>query len=194
MSFAIREARPWLALLLLLTDCGGRLATAVEPAGSSTPDQGANLSATEIRPAESTASPQLAPTENPSQLYLILDGEPTPIENGESVQLTDDLAVQITVDPYPPIGLSVQPLLDLYLFDPAGRPVRGAAIEITYDMLSMAHGPFQPRTIEQESGHYLTSLDLLMFGPWGMEIEILMPSGTAAVQLRIVVFVELPEE
>lgn len=117
-----------------------------------------------------------------------------PIENGESVQLTESLGVQITVDPYPPIGLSARPVLDLYLFDPVGQPVRGAAIEINYDMLSMAHGPFQPSTIEQESGHYLTSLDLLMFGPWGMEIEILEPNGTSPVQLRIVIVVELPEE
>lgn len=194
MSFAVCEPRPWLALLLLLTACAGRPATAVEPAGSATPDQGATLSVTVIRPAESTASPPIVPTENPSQLYLILDGEPTPIENGESVQLTDQLAVQITVDPYPPIGLSARPVLVLYLIDPAGQPVRGAAIEITYDMLSMAHGPFQPPTIEQESGHYLTSLDLLMFGPWGMEIEILEPNDTAPVRLRIVVVVELPEE
>jgi len=117
-----------------------------------------------------------------------------PIENGESVQLTDALRVQITVDPYPPIGLSAQAVLDLYLSDPAGQPVPGAAIQITYDMLSMAHGPFQPSTVEQEGGHYLTSLELLMFGPWGMEIEIFEPSGTAPIRLRIVVVVELPEE
>jgi len=177
-----------------MTACAGHPATAVEPAGSTTPDQGANLSATAIRAAESTASPPIASTENPSQLYLILDGEPTPIENGESVQLTDELAVQITVDPYPPIGLSAQPVLDLYLFDPAGQPARRAAIEITYDMLSMAHGPFQPPTIEEGSGHYLTSLDLIMFGNWGMEIEILEPNGTAPIRLRIVVVLELPEE
>ena len=117
-----------------------------------------------------------------------------PIENGRSVQLTESLGVQITVDPYPSIGLSAQPVLDLYLFDSAGQPMRGAAIEISYDMLSMAHGPFQPTTIEQEGGHYLTSLELLMFGPWGMEIEILEPSGAAPVRLRIVIVVELPEE
>jgi hypothetical protein len=125
---------------------------------------------------------------------LILDGEPTPIENGESLQLTDELGVQITVDPYPPIGLSAQPVLDLYLFDTAGQPVGGAAIEITYDMLSMPHGPFQPAVREQERGHYLTFLDLIMFGNWGMEIEILEPNGTAPIRLRIVVVVELPEE
>ena len=168
MSFAVSEPRPWLALLLLLTACAGRPATAVEPAGSATP--------------------------NPSQLYLILDGEPTPIENGESVQLTDELAVQITVDPYPPSGLSAQVVLDLYLYDPAGEPVHDAAIQIFYDMLSMPHGPFQPASREQESGHYLTYLDLIMFGNWGMEIEILEPNGTAPIRLRIVVVVELPEE
>jgi hypothetical protein len=147
-----------------------------------------------IRPAKSTAAPPIAPTENPSQLYLILDGEPTPIENGESVQLTDELAVQITVDPYPPSGLSAQVVLDLYLYDPAGEPVRDAAIEIFYDMLSMPHGPFQPAVRERERGHYLTSLDLIMFGNWGMEIEILPTAGAAPVRLRIVVVVELPEE
>ena len=148
------------------------------------------------QPAEQTqtASPPAGPTESPSQLYVILGGEPVPIENRESVQLTEALGVQITVDPYPPIGLSARPVLDLYLFDPAGQPVRGAVIEITYDMLSMAHGPFQPPTLEQESGHYITGLELLMFGPWGMEIEILEPNVTAPVRLRIVVVVELPEE
>jgi len=178
----------------LLTACAGRPATAVEPAGSATPDQGANLSATATRPAKSTASPPAAPTENPSQLYLILDGEPTPIENGDSVQLTDELGVQITVDPYPPIGLSAQPVLDLYLFDPAGQPVRGAAIEITYDMLSMPHGPFQPAVREQENGHYPTFLDLIMFGNWGIEIEILPTNAAGPARLRIVVIVALPEE
>lgn len=194
MSSAVIEPRPWLALLLLLTACVGRPATAVEPAGSATPDQGAKLSATVIRPAESTASPAIAPTETPSALYLILDGEPTPIENGESVQLSDELAVQITVDPYPPSGLSAQVVLDLYLYDPAGEPVRDAAIEIFYDMLSMPHGPFQPAVREQERGHYLTSLDLIMFGNWAMEIEILPADGAALVRLRIVLIVELPEE
>jgi hypothetical protein len=125
---------------------------------------------------------------------LILDGEPTPIENRESVQLTDELGVQITVDPYPPMGLSAQPVLDLYLFDRAGQPVHDAAIEIFYDMLSMPHGPFQAASREQERGHYLTALDLIMFGNWGMEIEILPADGAALVRLRIVLIVELPEE
>ncbi len=194
MSFAAGEPRPWLALLLLLTACAGRPATAVEPAGTATPDQGATLSATVTRPSELTAAPPTAPTENPSQLYLILDGEPTPIENGESVQLTDELGVQLTVDPYPPSGLAAQVVLDLYLFDPAGEPVRDAAIEISYDMLSMPHGPFQPAVREQESGHYLTSLDLIMFGNWGMEIEILPTNAAGPARLRIVVIVTLPQE
>lgn len=110
------------------------------------------------------------------------------------MQLTDDLGVRITVDPYPPSGLSAQVVLDLYLYDSAGEPVRGAAIQIFYDMLSMSHGPFQPASREQESGHYLASLDLIMFGNWGMEIEILEPNGTTPIRLRIVVVVELPEE
>ncbi|MGH2619189.1 MAG: hypothetical protein ACRDHG_01285, partial [Anaerolineales bacterium] len=147
------------------------------------PNRAAAPSSAVAQPGEHTASPSPGPTESPSQLYVILGGEPVPIENRESVQLTEALGVQITMDPYPPVGLSAQSVLDLYLFDPAGQPVRGAAIEIIYDMLSMAHGPFQPPTIERDSGHYLTSLDLLMFGPWGMEVEILEPTGTAPVRL-----------
>ena len=110
------------------------------------------------------------------------------------MQLTDELGVQITVDPYPPSGLAAQVVLDLYLFDPAGEPVRDAAIEISYDMLSMPHGPFQPAVREQESGHYLTSLDLIMFGNWGMEIEILPTNAAGPARLRIVVIVTLPQE
>jgi hypothetical protein len=178
----------------LLSACAGRPATTVDSAPSAVPNRAAAPSPTVAQLAEQTASPSPGPTETPSQLYAILGGEPVPIENGESVQLTDALGVQITIDPYPPIGLSAQPVLDLYLSNPVGQPVRGAAIEITYDMLSMAHGPFQPPTIEQEGGHYLTSLDLLMFGPWGMEIEILEPNDAPAVRLRIVVVVALPEE
>ena len=178
----------------MLGACTGRPATAVDGAPSASPNRAAVPSSTVAQPAEQTASPSPTSTESPSQLYLILGGEPAPIENRESVQLTDALQVQITLDPYPPIGLSAQAVLELYLSDPAGQPVPGAAIQITYDMLSMAHGPFQPPTIEQESGHYLTSLNLLMFGPWGMEIEILEPNGTEAIRLRIVVVVELPEE
>ncbi len=115
------------------------------------------------------------------------------MENGESVQLTDELGVRITLAPYPPVGLSAQVGLDLYLFDPAGEPVRDAAIEISYDMLSMPHGPFQSAISEHENGHYLISLDLIMFGAWGLEIQIL-PDRAAPARLRIVVVLALPEE
>lgn len=187
--------RNWLCLVcLLLAACSyARLTPGlVDPSAPPIPtlaSSGAGAVGT-----SSTFAPIPSPTVEASQLYLILDADPIPIENGEIFPLTESLGLGVTVDPYPPVGLSAQVGLDLYLTDELGAPVRGAAIEIIYDMLTMAHGPYESVILDRENGHYLTSLELLMFGAWGLKTQIRVSEGAEPLELTIVLFLALPPE
>ena len=130
----------------------------------------------------------------PSNLYLILDDGNIPIENGDSHQLSNELEVQITVDPYPPIGLSAHLVLDLYLTNRFGTPIKDADISLRYDMFDMTHGPFEPLMINRGNGHYLASLDLIMFGAWGIETSIRTSIQSEPFQLKNAIIVSLPPE
>ncbi len=187
-------------LVALAASCSGRAVqnapnpriAEVPPSVTAPPTPSLTSSATAS--SANTPSPGATPTARPSQLYLIFDEDPIPIGNGDTYNLNDDLSLRVTVDPYPPVGLSAHLVMDLYLSDKLGVPVTDAAISISYDMFTMTHGPFEPSIIDRGNGHYLTSLDLIMFGPWGLEIEIRTPNSPETQELIIAVIVALPKD
>lgn len=150
-------------------------------------------STAEIEPTGTPASSQTRiATPLPSQLYVILADEPVPVENGEQVELSEDLDLQITVDPYPPHGLSAHAVVDLHLTRPGGRPVDNAQIEVRYDMFTMVHGPFEPQIIARDDGHYLFSLEMIMYGAWELNTAIRVPNDPTTHQLTIAVILTPP--
>ena len=182
-----------LASIALLAAACGESSTETPDPSSLEPTAPASRYSTESDPASAHgANPE--PTGVPSNLYLILDDGNVPIENGESYQLNEELEVQMTLDPYPPIGLSAHLVLDLYLTDRLGAPIDDADISLRYDMFDMTHGPFESQMINRGNGHYLASLDLIMFGAWGIETTIRTSFQSEPYQLRNAVIVSLPPE
>ena len=103
-----------------------------------------------------------------SRIDIIQNGVSNPISNGDSVQLTDDVQVEIFIAPYPPDSSSAS--MDLYLVTIGGEPVTDAEIRLEYDMLYMFHGASKIDANNLGNGHYLASLDFIMYGPWGFDI------------------------
>lgn len=111
-------------------------------------------------------------------------GEPLP--NGGAIPLGDGLAVAVTVVPYPPIN-----------FDPAtvdfavtrdGQPVTDAAMTISYDMRFMQHGPFPLDLGTAATGHFTSTYNFFMFGPWQIDATVTLP-GAAPVAFSISIYV-----
>ncbi len=105
------------------------------------------------------------------RLNVTVNGETVYIKNGGQVVLGDGLVAEIFVDPYPPSTL--RSWLDIYLTKD-GEPVTGASIGIEYDMLAMLHGPFWGEADKLGGGHYLFTLDYIMFGAWDQFVTIRM--------------------
>lgn len=119
-------------------------------------------------------------------------GEPIPIDNGGQVDLSEELNLKITVDPYPPQGLSAHAVVDLLLTRSDGQPVSDARIEVRYDMFSMVHGPFEPQVIARQDGHYLFPLEMIMQGAWELNVAVRTPGGAAPHELTIAVILTPP--
>lgn len=103
------------------------------------------------------------------RLNVTVGGKTTYIRNGGRVELGDGLAVEVYLDPYPPTTLHA--VLDLYLTRD-GEPVDDASIDVEFDMLSMAHGPFVATAKKIGGGHHLTTLDYIMFGAWDQFVTV----------------------
>jgi hypothetical protein len=91
------------------------------------------------------------------------------IRNGGQVMLEDGLAVELFLDPYPPTTL--RSWLDFYLTRD-GEPVTDASMGIEYDMFSMYHGPFWGEAEKLGGGHYLFTLDYIMYGAWDQLVTV----------------------
>ncbi len=91
------------------------------------------------------------------------------IRNGGQVVLDDGLAVELFLDPYPPTTL--RSWLDFYLTKD-GEPVTDASMGIEYDMLAMAHGSFWGEAEKLGGGHYLFTLDYIMYGAWDQLVTV----------------------
>ncbi len=116
------------------------------------------------------------------RLAVTVDGQSVYITNGGQILLGDGLAVELYLDPYPPSAL--RSTLDVYLTRD-GRALADAGVEIAYDMLAMAHGPFSVEAKKIGGGHYLIALDYIMFGPWEQTITIRI--GLQRIRLPILV-------
>lgn len=103
------------------------------------------------------------------RISVTLDGKTTYVKNGGRIILGDGRVVEVFVDPYPPSTLRAW--LDLYLTQD-GEPIEDASIRIEYDMLAMVHGPFTAVAENVGGGHYLFTLDYIMFGPWDQALTI----------------------
>ncbi len=142
------------SLVLLLAACGGSSRAA--PDG---PDDG--------NPFHKTA------------LWVEVDGEARPFENGASVVL-GEVNVELFVAPFPPAR---EGSIDLYVTDRAsGSPVEDGAMNISFDM-SMPHGSISAQALPTGGGHSLVPYKLVMPGEWRMDITISRSADVAQLSL-----------
>lgn len=120
-----------------------------------------------------------------SRLDVVIDERTIPLRNGAKVFLGDDLAVEVFVDPYPPTTLRAS--LDLYLTR-AGVPVTAAEVAIDYEMLYMGHGLLKAQGKNLRDGHYLASLEYLMYGAWGHLVKFRLPEKQYELSVVIVAY------
>lgn len=122
---------------------------------------------------------QPAETAERSRLrYLDTEGTAVEFQNGSSIPLADDLGLEVFVSPYPPDTFDVS--VDFYLTDARGEPVTDAEISVVWDMIFMTHGPFLVSPEHIGGGHYVTSYDFFMFGPWELDAAISRGTGAEA--------------
>lgn len=108
------------------------------------------------------------------------------------MRLAEDVELGITVDPYPPRGLAAHAVVDLHLTQSDGEPIENAEVDVSYDMFTMVHGPFDPPIIDRPDGHYLFSLEMIMYGAWELNTHIQLPDEPSPHQLIIAVILTLP--
>ncbi len=91
------------------------------------------------------------------------------IRNGGAVQFEDGLTVELFLDPWPPRTLRAW--LDVYVTR-HGEPIPDISMGIEYDMLAMLHGPFWGEAENLGNGHYVFTLDYIMYGAWDQLVTI----------------------
>jgi len=111
----------------------------------------------------------VSPTGIP-RIRVWMNGHATSLQNGDAIAVADDLMLAVTIDPYPPTRFDVD--VDLLLTAPDGTPVADAGLAVVWDMVIMGHGPFRTDFENAGAGHYRSHLNLFMFGPWDLDLEI----------------------
>jgi hypothetical protein len=170
-----RAARPSGRVIAAIVACAGLIVAACGPSASEAatarpsvqvPSPARTDSGTQPGAPSSAAAPYV-PTDSveaiDKRLAVVLDGTTTYIKNGGRVVLGDGLTAEIYLDPYPPSDL--RSTMDVYLTRD-GVALADGGVEIAYEMLAMAHGPFSAEAKKIGGGHYLIPLDYIMFGPW----------------------------
>ena len=117
------------------------------------------------------------------RMITIVDDQDVHLRNGGHVLLSDELTVELFLDPYPPSTLRAW--LDVYLTG-AGGPVLDAEMLIDYDMLAMEHGPFSTVAENLGGGHYLFTIDYMMYGSWEQTVRIRVSDRSFRVPLLLV--------
>ncbi len=170
-----RVARPSGRVIAAILACAGLIVAACGPSASEAAPARPSVQApglartdSETQPgAPSSAAPPFVPADSTDaidkRLAVVLGGTTTYIKNGGRVVLGDGLTAEIYLDPYPPSDL--RSTVDVYLTRD-GVAVVDAGVEMAYEMLAMAHGPFSAEAKNVGGGHYLIPLDYIMFGPW----------------------------
>ena len=162
--------------------------TADSPASTATGAPSTALSASSrgvIGDSEGIRVPESSVAPGRMRMVTIVDDQDVHLRNGAQVLLSDALTVELFVDPFPPSTLSVW--LDVYLTDAAG-PVLDAEMSIDYDMLAMEHGPFSSEAENLGGGHYLFSLDYIMYGAWDQTVRIRVNDRSFRVPLLLVAY------
>jgi hypothetical protein len=183
-------------LAALALACGGSDAGPAEPTvaptaaspASSTPGAERSTAVARDRDASSdSAAPALgveeaSRVEDGARLILTVDGADEGIDNGGRAVIAPSLAIELFLDPFPPNTLSS--VLDVYV-EQDGKPAEDGAVFVQYDMLAMAHGPFDGTGTSIGGGHYLLPLEYIMFGPWDQILTI--RAGDQRVRLPLVI-------
>lgn len=178
-------------LLLIAPSCGsGAGAPPAGPAQSISEAPDASRAASGDQPGLQGSILQVPPqsvaaTAADRRMYIPLNSNRVYIRNGGRIDLGDGYAVEIYVDPFPPRTLKGS--MDFYLTRD-GQPVIDAGMEIAYDMLAMAHGPFSDESENIGGGHYLFNLNYIMFGPWDQTITVRIELRRIKVPLVLVAY------
>lgn len=125
--------------------------------------------------------------ESISRILVDLDGDQIELSNGGSVNLEDKYQVEIFISPYPPRDYAVD--MDLYLTTMDGETIQDAEITIEYDMIFMAHGPYFAELQPIGAGHYLSSYEFFMYGPWLLDVSINLIDEANPLELPITLYV-----
>lgn len=118
-----------------------------------------------------------------SRMITIVDDRDVHLRNGGWVLLNDDLTIELFVDPFPPNTLRAW--IDIYLTD-GGTPVLDADLSIDYDMLAMEHGPFESEPVNLGGGHYLFTVDYIMYGEWDQTVRVRVNGHSFLVPLLLI--------
>jgi hypothetical protein len=152
---------PIVVAILTVAFSGTGLLLLQTGSGSETTAAGISSSSDFLQAASPTGIPRIR---------IWQDGDPLSIQNGDSIAVGDDLVLAVTVNPYPPTQFDIE--VDFALSTPDGTPIADADLTVVWDMLIMGHGPFQTEFENVGDGHYRAGLDLFMFGPWDLALEI----------------------
>jgi hypothetical protein len=118
--------------------------------------------------------------------YQIGD-ESVVIPNRGTIPLSDELLLQVEVSPYPPTSFDLDVLF--FLSTVAGEPITDAEIATIWDMTLMYHGPFETQFTNAGGGRYAAFFDLFMVGPWGLELDIAVPTYHDIESVSLIVYV-----
>ncbi|MCA1594799.1 MAG: FixH family protein, partial [Chloroflexi bacterium] len=66
---------------------------------------------------------------------------------------------------------------EVTVLDPAGKPVTGVKVLATVQMVSMDMGTAHPAVREVKPGHYASTVQFTMKGPWRVIISVTRPGG-----------------
>lgn len=153
--------------------------SAVSPAEEA-PGEGSEIDSSEAALIPARPSPD-------SRVSYLSDGHEVPIANGGVVPLGPDHQIEVFVAPFPPTDFDVD--VDLYLTTSSGVPVPDAEVRVSYDMVFMRHGPYEMVMEDIGGGHYVGSLDMVMFGSWELLTEFTVPDSDDVLELAVTMYV-----
>jgi hypothetical protein len=89
---------------------------------------------------------------------------------------TSDPAVELVVSPTAPVAGS-EAAIEIRLFDAAGRPVRGAQLQLEGHMEHPGMAPVIAPAVEQDDGAYIARVPFSMAGGWILFVAGELPDG-----------------
>lgn len=137
--------------------------------------------------AEDLLRPAAAADTEPLRIKYLADDGAQGVANGGAIPVGEDHHLEIFVSPYPPTGFAAD--VDLYLTDTAGRPIAGARVTTTWDMVFMTHGPFDTVFRDLGNGHYVGHFDFFMYGPWELLTTFTLEDGSGVAVPPVSIYV-----